>query len=97
MTREEAIAHASIVRNKSKNASMICLDAEVIDALLASPWHNFGKDNCPKEADWYFIRIGYGHRIFYDRAYFDPDCGWLYSSGLRYADAIVIQWMAIPD
>lgn len=35
MTRKEAIEHAKFVRNKTKDASIICLDGEVIDALLS--------------------------------------------------------------
>ena len=48
MTRNEAIEHARYVRNLSRDASVIALDADVIDAILASPWHKVSEE-LPKD------------------------------------------------
>lgn len=49
MTRNEAIEHARYVRNLSRDASVIALDADVIDAILASPWKDISEDMPRKE------------------------------------------------
>lgn len=94
MTREEAIAHARNVRNKSKNASMICLDAEVIDALLASPWHDFSEGDSPDNSGWYFVKLRRGNKVVHGKAYF-ISYDWCCPDGDE--DAEVIWWMEIPE
>ena len=48
MTREEAIQYARYVRNKTKDCPVIVLHAEVIDAILSTPWHKTSEE-LPKE------------------------------------------------
>lgn len=95
MTQKEAIVHARYVRNKSKNASLICLDAEVIDAMLASPWHNFLEGDLPDNSSWYFVKFRSGNKVLYEKAFFDFSYGWLCPND--YEDTEVIQWMEIPE
>lgn len=56
MTRNEAIEHARYVRNLSRDASVIALDADVIDAILASPWKEISEDMPRKKP--FLIRNG---------------------------------------
>ena len=88
MTREEAIAHARYVRNKTKDASMICLDAEVIDALLSSPWHKFSEEPPKNDQDILCAIVVPNDNFFYGVT--------------RYPDAALIHemtdyWMGIPE
>lgn len=65
MTREEAIEHARYVRNLSRDASVIALDADVIDAILASPWKEIS-ENLPKDRIFWITNRAKTVRCYYD-------------------------------
>ena len=66
MTREEAFEHAKRIRNKTKDASVIVLDGECIDAILSNTWRKVSEE-LPRREGMYFVHYTDG---YYDTSYY---------------------------
>lgn len=106
MIREEAFEYARRIRNKTKDASVIVLDGECIDAILSNPWHKASEElpEVPEKKKYVKVLTTLHHGSGYDFRilYFHKDFG--FSTHKEYQNAYYkdrkagcAHWMYIPE
>lgn len=81
----------------TKDVSIICLDGEVIDAILTNPWHKVS-ENLPKEDGVYLVKYSIGnYPITYPIVILYESGEWRNSHRLGDGAVTITHWMEIPE